>query len=396
MNPTILAQPQISLRKNFSTGSGAPSPNRVVLKPAPGKTGTTARFSLLPQPKPRLGAIGASVTFQVALVAFILIVPLVFPQKMIPKIILNVMPLATPITEVPVAAKQPPVRPKPQPLPKVELPPTPPPADALVAPPPKIIDQRKLAPKVQPKDMKVDAPKVEETFQAPKMDLNVAQPARPRPPVETGMMNTGSAAAPTLPKSTDPSKVQTGGFGDDHGIAGPSNPNVRANANGRGSPALPNGPGYGNGTGGANGARGTVASAGFGNGTAIQPTGGSGGHTGTVQSGGFTQATVDTGNKPKQQQTQAAAVQPIVILEKPKPQYTKEARDLHIEGTVDVSVIFKANGEIVVQGVVKGLGHGLDEMAIQDAKQIKYKPAISNGQPVDFPATVHIEFLLAY
>jgi TonB family protein len=331
----------------------------------------------------------------VALVAFILIVPLVFPQKMIPKIILNVMPLTTPLTEVPVAAKQPPVRPKPQPIAQVQ-PPTPQPADALVAPPPKIIEQRKLAPKVQPKDLKADAPKLETNIEAPKMDLKVAQPARPRAPVQTGLMSTGSAAVPTLPNSTDPAKVQTGGFGDDHGIAGPSNPNVRANANGRGSPALPNGPGYGNGTGGANGARGTVGSAGFGNGTAVQPTGNGGGHTGAVQSGGFSQAAVDTGSKPKQQQTQAAAVQPIVILEKPKPGYTKEARDLHIEGTVDVSVIFKANGEIVVQGVVKGLGHGLDEMAIQDAKQIKYKPAISNGQPVDFPATVHIEFLLAY
>ena len=72
--------------------------------------------------------------------------------------------------------------------------------------------------------------------------------------------------------------------------------------------------------------------------------------------------------------------------------YCREANE---DRNVQV-VIFKANGEIVVQGVVKGLGHGLDEMAIQDAKQIKYKPAISNGQPVDFPATVHIEFLLAY
>jgi TonB family protein len=395
MNPTILAQPQISLRKNFSTGSGAPTPNRVILKPAPGKTGTTARFSLLPEQKPRFGAIGASVTFQVVLVGFILILPFVFPQKLVPKIIYEVMPLSTPLTEVPVAAKQPPpvVRPKPQPLPQV--PPPAPVEDALVAPPPKVIEQHKLAPKVQPKDVKMDAPKLDTPVDTPKMDLNIAQPARPRPPVQTGVMSTGSAAVPTLPKSTDPAKVQTGGFGDDNGIAGPSNPNVRANANGRGSPALPNGPGYGNGTGGANGARGTVGSAGFGNGTAIQPTG-NGGHTGTVQSGGFSQAAVDTGAKPKQQQAQAAAVQPIVILEKPKPGYTKEARDLHIEGTVDVSVIFKANGEIVVQGVVKGLGHGLDEMAIQDAKLIKYKPAISNGQAVDFPATVHIEFLLAY
>ncbi len=393
MNPTILAQPQISLRKQFPTGSGPASPNRVILKPAPGKSGTTARFSLLPQSKPRLGAMGVSITFQLGLLAMILIVPLVFPQKMIPKLIFNVMPLTAPQTDVPMPPKQPAVRPKPQPLP-------PPVKEALVTPPPtpqpKIIAPRNLTPKVQPKVApKVEAPKFEAAVETPKIDMNVPQPARPRPPVESVDLGTGSAAPATLPRKMDPSKVQTGGFGDPNGVSGPSNPNARANVNGRGSFDLPNGPGYGNGTGGANGARGTVASTGFGNGTAIQPTGG-GKRTGTVQPDGFTQATVDTGTKPKQQQTQAAAVQPIVILEKPKPQYSKEARDLKIEGTVLVSVIFKANGEIVVQGVTKGLGHGLDELAMQDAKLIKYKPAISNGQAVDFPATVHIEFLLAY
>jgi protein TonB len=343
---------------------------------------------------------GVSITFQVSLVAFILILPLVFPQKLIPNLVYNVMPLTAPLTEVPVPPKPPVVRPKPQVQPPLPAPT--PAADAIVAPPPepkpKVIEQKTVAPKVQPKAVaKVDAPKFEAPVLTPKMDINVPQPARPRPPVETGVMNTGSAAAPTITKPMDPSKVQTGGFGDPNGVSGPSNPNVRANASGRGSPALPNGPGYGNGTGGANGARGTVASAGFGNGTAIPPTGSGGDKRGgSVQTGGFSQAAVDTDNKPKQQQTQAAAVQPIVILEKPKPQYSKEARDLRIEGTVDVRVIFKANGEIQVLGIAKGLGHGLDEMAIQDAKLIKYKPAISNGQPVDFPATVHIEFLLAY
>ena len=101
-------------------------------------------------------------------------------------------------------------------------------------------------------------------------------------------------------------------------------------------------------------------------------------------------------DKPKQQNNQAAAVQPIEITEKPRPEYTPEARALKLEGQVVVAVIFKANGEIIVQNVVQGLGHGLDEMAVKAAQHIKYKPAISNGQPVDFPARVRIEFQLAY
>jgi len=114
-----------------------------------------------------------------------------------------------------------------------------------------------------------------------------------------------------------------------------------------------------------------------------------------VQQGGFGAAVVEAAPAPKSQ-TAAAAVQPIEITDKPKPEYTAEARALKLEGQVVVAVIFKANGEIIVQNVVQGLGHGLDEMAVKAAKQIKYKPAISNGQPVDFPARVRIEFQLAY
>jgi protein TonB len=49
-----------------------------------------------------------------------------------------------------------------------------------------------------------------------------------------------------------------------------------------------------------------------------------------------------------------------------------------------------------VNGVVSSLGHGLDESAIEAAKQIRFKPAKREGQPVDFPARVRIEFRLAY
>jgi TonB family protein len=49
-----------------------------------------------------------------------------------------------------------------------------------------------------------------------------------------------------------------------------------------------------------------------------------------------------------------------------------------------------------VNRVLSGLGHGLDESATHAAQQIKFKPAKRDGQPVDFPARVRIEFRLAY
>jgi TonB family protein len=51
---------------------------------------------------------------------------------------------------------------------------------------------------------------------------------------------------------------------------------------------------------------------------------------------------------------------------------------------------------VEVSRVVSGLGHGLDEAAEQAARQMKFKPAKRDGQAVDFPARVRIEFRLAY
>jgi TonB family protein len=404
MNTTLIAPLQSSLQRGISTGMENPTPKkRVILPPAPGKPGTTARFALLPEGKPRFGSLGTSVIVQISILALLVIVPLIFPEKMIPKTIFINTPLATPVTEVPLP---PPPAPKVAAIkPKVTPPPTPEPVKevAVVQPirQPKILAPKVVAPKVEVKKVApMDAPKLDAKFDAPevKLDSKMAEPARPRAPVVTGNLGTGSSAVATLPKNTPPEKVQTGGFGDPNGAVGTTDPNHRANINQRGAMDLPGGPGYGNGTGGATGARGTVASTGFGNGTAIQPpgTGGNGrGGTRAVQSGGFSAAVVEA-DKPKQAGTTAAAVQPIEITDKPKPEYTAEARALKLEGQVVVAVIFKANGEIVVQNVVQGLGHGLDEMAVKAAQHIKYKPAISNGQPVDFPARVRIEFQLAY
>lgn len=87
---------------------------------------------------------------------------------------------------------------------------------------------------------------------------------------------------------------------------------------------------------------------------------------------------------------------PVVILAKPKPIYTDEARKLNIEGEVLLDVVFPASGPVQVNRVIRGLGHGLDENAIRAAEQIQFKPAMSNGHAVDFPATVHIVFEMAY
>ncbi len=56
---------------------------------------------------------------------------------------------------------------------------------------------------------------------------------------------------------------------------------------------------------------------------------------------------------------------------------------------------FLATGQVVVQGVVRGLGHGLDEEARRVAQQIRFRPATRDGRPVDMTTTITITFQLA-
>jgi TonB family protein len=66
-----------------------------------------------------------------------------------------------------------------------------------------------------------------------------------------------------------------------------------------------------------------------------------------------------------------------------------------VQGDVVLSVTFLASGQVVVRGVIQGLGHGLDEEAKHVAEQIRFRPATSNGRPVDVTTKITITFQLA-
>jgi TonB family protein len=393
MTTTAQQLTQGSLRlRSASGGTGGKNPD--AWKSMVGTKPVSARFDLLPNTQPRMSALGTSLVIQIALAAFLVIVPLLFPQQMIPRAMFMVTNLAGPPLDIPA-----PPPPKPPAVQKVKVQPTPPPPPVERHVPKMDVAKYFAPPKIAPppKVREAELPKVNETFQPVKMELaNPNQPARPREAVKTGVMTGGSSAVPTIDKPVALDKVQTGGFGDAQGLPGPGNPNKRANIAQFGNPALPPGPGYGNGTGGANGVKGTVASTGFGNGVAIPPTGGAK-KPGAVQSTGFANQNDQIVDVPKKKVEEGPAVESVVILAKPKPVYSQEALKLNIEGEVLLDVIFLASGnQVHVNRVVKGLGHGLDEAAMRAAEQIKFKPALSNGHPVDFPAVVHIVFQTAY
>ena len=85
----------------------------------------------------------------------------------------------------------------------------------------------------------------------------------------------------------------------------------------------------------------------------------------------------------------------LEIISKPQPEYTNEAKQLKVQGDVILRVTFTARGQVVVQGVVHGLGHGLDEEARRVAQQIRFRPVTRNGQAVDMTTNITITFQLA-
>ena len=372
----------------FSANRSRSTANQEAWRRAIGTRQVAARLELLPEGKPRWNRIGASAIIQVVLISFVLLVPLLYPERIKTALHMDIVQLAQPMIEIPVAPPPPKIKPRP----------TPP------APKPEVVEPIKLNPKqphifvtqkvVQPKIEKVEtkAPELNPVLQAANINTDTNQPKRPREEVKMNNLNTGSAAPATVVAPVN--KVQTGGFGDPNGVPGNGDPKKSTNINRLGSPALPGGPGYGNGTGGDKGIRGTVASTGFGNGTANPPQGG-GKKGGSVQSSGFGDQTVVAEAPKKKADAVASGTGSVTILDKPRPEYTAEGRSLKLEGDVVLDLVFLANGTVHVNRVISGLGHGLDEAAIRAAQQIKFKPAKQDNQPVDFPARVRIEFHMA-
>jgi TonB family protein len=359
-------------------------------KRAIGTKKISARLALLPEAESKWNRLGVSAVAQILILGFFVALPIFFPDKLKTALNFQVTPLAMPVTEVPVAPPPPP----PPKIAKVKV--TPKPEVKAVEPqlnpkqPHIFLQPKAIQPK--PKSLDAKAPDVNTpVFDEAKLDTSSNQPKRPKEEVKINNLNTGSAAPATV--NAPVNKVQTGGFGDPNGIPGKGDPNKATNVARLGSPALPGGPGYGNGTGGEKGVRGTVASTGFGNGTATPPQGG--GKKGNVQSTGFADQSVTDAPKKKAAPTEGRTTA-VDILDKPRPEYTAEGRSLRLEGDVVLDVVFLAGGSVHVNRVVSGLGHGLDEAAARAAQQIRFKPAKREGQPVDFPARVRIEFRLAY
>src|SRR6516165_5149218 len=270
------------------------------------KQGVSARFELLPDAKPRWNQVGMSAAGQLVILGLALLSPMIFPQTMKTALKFDVIELMQPVTQIPIAPETPkPPAPRPPPKPKPKLK-EPPPLVPQLSPnqPHVFLNLKPLVPNAHIVEEK--PPELKQNLKQPEIVLSSNGPKPPAPDAVNAAL----------------SKVQTGGFGDPNGIAGPGNPNRRGNINHAGSAGLPGGPGYGNGTGGAQGLRGTVASGGS----------------------GWSAA--------------ALSAVPPTIRYKPNPAYSAEGLERKIQGDVVLEVIFLASGQIKVTRVVSGLDFG--------------------------------------
>ena len=363
-------------------------PEEVVIRVNP-------NFGLLPEPEGRWGSFGVSTITNLVIATLLCLITLAgVKHAQLQKRLMTTelyIPSAPPKISTP-------------PVPKVKFipPPLPPTLER-----PKIVLPKQLETKVEP-------PKPEVKINLPMPVVPPAPPKQVAPPPQPKVGLFASATPTPVANNTTAPSTKVGGFGNPVGVK--ANPNATAPSQLVVAGSFANAPGIGDpgagaarkgavsgtsfGSGVAHGVpggtdHGTVASAGFKNGMIGGTPGGTGTGRGSVSTGNFASTGIGgSGAAPMAAPTKPSFTPPEVLSE-PAPQYTAEAKQARIQGEVTLQVRFLASGQVEVLRVVNGLGHGLDEQAKRVAEQIRFKPAMRDGQAVDHTTLIHVTFQLA-
>jgi TonB family protein len=83
-----------------------------------------------------------------------------------------------------------------------------------------------------------------------------------------------------------------------------------------------------------------------------------------------------------------------VLISKTEPEYSEAARKAKFSGTVLLSLVVDANGMPRDIKVIRPLGLGLDEKAVEAVQKWRFRAGIKDGHPVATQATIEVSFRL--
>jgi periplasmic protein TonB len=86
------------------------------------------------------------------------------------------------------------------------------------------------------------------------------------------------------------------------------------------------------------------------------------------------------------------AVSAPEVLHSVEPEFSEEARRAKVSGDVQVYLWVDEHGNPSHVRVIRGVGMGLDERAVEAVKQYKFRPAMENGRPVAVEMYVDVAF----
>jgi TonB family protein len=102
----------------------------------------------------------------------------------------------------------------------------------------------------------------------------------------------------------------------------------------------------------------------------------------------------DTENGPRALFTAKEVQTKARILSRPEPQYTEEARQHEVYGTVVLRAILTPDGRVRAIFPIHTLPRGLTANAIRAARQIRFDPATIDGKPVSMFIQIEYNFNL--
>jgi len=83
-----------------------------------------------------------------------------------------------------------------------------------------------------------------------------------------------------------------------------------------------------------------------------------------------------------------------MLVSKTEPEYTEAAKEARYQGTVLLYVEISPEGKAINIRVLRSLGLGLDEKAMEAVKQWQFKPGMKDGSPVTVQAQIEVNFRL--